>query len=378
MRISLCMIVRDEEGSLARCLASAAPCADEICVIDTGSSDDTRAIAQRAGARVLQFEWCDDFAAARNASLEMAGGDWILVLDADEEVSDPYAREKLEAFAHAHRPPSDKGAAAGQVTILNHSAEGQDDEISRVSVTRFFAHLPGARFEGRVHEQLVIPPARAAQLAPLERGDTQLEVHHYGYTRESLAKKRTLARNLRMLELALAERPGDPYLWYQLGRTQFVSGAHEAALQAFEQALSRCPDGAPYGGHLLESAGYSLRALGRSSHALAWLSQVEAEFQDRADTCFLVALLSMDVGDLARAEKGFRRCLELEGTTPAGGESAPGASSYAALYNLGVMREVLGDWDEALTWYRRALEVHPRHAPSLQGLGRLHAGRMLE
>lgn len=96
-RISLCMIVKDEEELLPHCLASVQGAVDEMIVVDTGSSDRSPEIARQHGAVVVPFEWCDDFAAARNAGLEQASGDWILFLDADE-VLDRAAREQIRSW----------------------------------------------------------------------------------------------------------------------------------------------------------------------------------------------------------------------------------------------------------------------------------------
>ena len=178
------------------------------------------------------------------------------------------------------------------------------------------------------------------------------------------------ARNARLLERELLEQPEEAYLWYQLGRTHAVGGDPARALEAFEHALACCRDDAPFGAHLVESAAYALRALGRSRQALDWLSGAALD-PLRADSQFVLGLLALDSGELARAEELFRRCLELEGSLPAGGESTPGASSWAPAYNLGVMREVLGDAGGARAWYERALRAKPDHAPSRAGLGRL-------
>ena len=86
-RLSVCMIVKNEERFLGQCLASVKGLADELIIIDTGSTDRTVEIAREHGAQVGHFEWCNDFAAARNASIAPATGDWILFLDADEELS---------------------------------------------------------------------------------------------------------------------------------------------------------------------------------------------------------------------------------------------------------------------------------------------------
>src|SRR5579884_571049 len=87
-RVSLTMIVKNEAATLGRCLASARDLVDEIIVLDTGSSDNTKGIAAQLGARVFDFAWCDNFAAARNESIRYATGQWLLWLDADEHFDD--------------------------------------------------------------------------------------------------------------------------------------------------------------------------------------------------------------------------------------------------------------------------------------------------
>jgi len=382
IRISLCMIVRDEEASLERCLAAARPAVDELCVIDTGSTDGTLAVARRFDARLLRVAWSDDFAAARNRSLALATGDWVLVLDADEVLRDPLdARGRLEAFAL--RLPDH----AGRLAVVNHTAVGADDEPSPVPVTRFFPR-GGFCFQGCVHEQVLRaapdsmrpapayaepPRADTATHAEPPRADTGCTIDHYGYTKAAMASRNKLERNTRLLEAAVARAPRDPYLWYQLGRTHSAARRHAEALSAYEKALDHAPPEAPYGPHLLESAGYELRAVGRSQQALEWLSSVESQFRYRADMCFVIALLAMDVGDLKRAERGFRHCLTLAGQIPFGGESAASASTYAPNFNLGVMREVLGKLDEAAGFYREALRWNTDHAASLEALRRISA-----
>ena len=97
MRVSLCMIARNEALTLPRCLTSVAGLVDEIIVVDTGSSDNTRTVAQELGAQVHDFAWVDDFAAARNESLRHASGDWIFWLDGDEHL-DADNRAKLRTL----------------------------------------------------------------------------------------------------------------------------------------------------------------------------------------------------------------------------------------------------------------------------------------
>jgi len=99
MKTSLCMIVKDEESTLSKCLDSAKKFVNEIIILDTGSTDKTVQIAQGYGAKVHHFEWCNDFSAARNQALKYVTGDWVLVLDADETLAPeiiPQLREAIQ------------------------------------------------------------------------------------------------------------------------------------------------------------------------------------------------------------------------------------------------------------------------------------------
>jgi len=362
VKLSLCMIVRDEESVLARCLASVSDVVDEICIVDTGSTDATRDVARQFGAQLAEVPWTDDFSAARNASLELATGDWVLVLDADEELSCANARATLTAFAEryaGHEP------AAGRIWIIDRDASAPSDS-GRSLITRFFPRSAEPRYVGRVHEQLTFD----GQVPPSE--DTGIEVLHTGYGADAVARKNKLARNARMLEESIAEDATDPYLHYQLGRTYLAAEDHETALEAFTNSIELVETDAPWLAHLFESTGYTLRALDQSAEALKLLRQVSSAFRERADTCFLEALLALDVGELEAAELGFQRCLALDASPPpSGGPYSRLSSTVAPAFNLAVLREVLGMPAEAREYYERALAFDPEHQPSHEGLARL-------
>lgn len=355
--LSLCMIVRDEEAGLGRCLASVREVVDELVVVDTGSRDGTRELARAAGARVLDFAWCDDFSAARNHGLAAARGDWVLVLDADEELVSPDARARLMAFA---RTAPEHG---GQLELENVTGS---EERTCLLLTRFFPRA-GVRYRRRIHEELV----RAGR--PLPGRPTGVRARHDGYAPQVVARRAKAARNEALLRRQLAEHPEDSHDWYHLGRALEVGARFEEALGAYEQALARVHDGDPHLVHLLESAATCLRRLGRSRQALEWLGQVEADFAERADTVFLLALLAMDVGELARAERGFQRCLELGARPRAAAtvEQSLLATGLGPAHNLGVLYEFSGRPAEARAAYERALAIEPGHAGARAGLERL-------
>lgn len=203
-RISLCMIVKDEAERLGRCLAAAAPWVGEIVVVDTGSTDETVAIATSHGAKVVRFAWVDDFAAARNASLEAATRPWALILDADEElqVDDP------AAFAAAVT----QAAYAGfSVTVRNATDDGR--EASAPAFRLFDRTRPGMRYRGEVHEQVAAVADRQARTALLPG----VSIRHEGYLADVVAARGKGERNARLARKLVASRPGDPHAWYVLG-----------------------------------------------------------------------------------------------------------------------------------------------------------------
>ncbi|HVS10535.1 MAG TPA: tetratricopeptide repeat protein, partial [Planctomycetota bacterium] len=242
---------------------------------------------------------------------------------------------------------------------------------SSAALTRILPNDGHHRFHGRIHEQVVRIDGESER-EPL-RADCALEVLHHGYAAREIERRSKLQRNVGLLERALGDEPEVGYLWFQLGRTRALASDHAGALEALERALERCPDDAAWGVQALETGAGALRALGHSEQALALLDGVAASVPDRADTRFLLALLQLDTGRLDQAEHGFLRCLELAGAPVGAAESDASASTWAPAHNLGVMHECLGRPAEAEHWYRRALELHPGHGPSAEGLARLRA-----
>ena len=147
MRISACYIVRNEAAKLARSLKSLRGAADEIVVVDTGSTDDTRKVAEENGARVFSFPWQDDFSAARNVSLSHATGDWILVVDADEYFPDGMARNLRQAI---QRNGKDKDLL---LLVRRELDEDQGKVLLDSYVPRVLRRVNELAYEGAIHEE---------------------------------------------------------------------------------------------------------------------------------------------------------------------------------------------------------------------------------
>lgn len=235
--LSLCMIVKNESEHLARCLSSVQAYVDEIVVVDTGSQDDTVAIAQRFGAMLYHFDWCDDFAAARNFSLDKVSGAWVLILDADETLV--VETEALPSQLAA-APPEVMGYALTRTEIT--LTEG---DLSGGLHVRLFRNDPLLRYVGRYHEQL-----RHQSGMPLAV-DTfrELKILHYGNRDEQAVLKKTIERDIPLLEKMRQEQGLSLWLLDCLARnytrTQQPDHAQECYAEAFDRLLPHLLSGEP-------------------------------------------------------------------------------------------------------------------------------------
>ncbi len=201
--LSLVMIVRDEAKSLAQAIGSFAGVADEIVVVDTGSTDGTPDLAQILGAKVVEHKWRDDFSAARNAGFDACTGDWVFGLDADERLL-PESRAEVRALVEGGT------SQAYFVTRRDLAAEG----FSEMSFVRLGRRDLNRRMVGRIHERFDPPLTNVARSGIL--------LEHDGYLPER--KEARLRRNVRLLELELADRPGHPYYLADLTHLYWLLG----------------------------------------------------------------------------------------------------------------------------------------------------------
>lgn len=324
--IAATLIVRNEARCLARCLESVAPWVDKMVVLDTGSTDDTVAIAQAAGAEVHHLPWPDSFSIARNHVLDLADSDWALMLDADEW---------LVAGGEALRQWCDGPARLGRVCIHNLHDDGET--ATRSWITRLIPR--GARYEGRVHEQVA---------SPLPRLPLPVHVAHDGYLAVQIAPKQT--RNHALLLRDLAEQPDDPYLHYQIARDARMRDDLDAACIHFARALALTPAEANWRHELVVTAITVLTKAGRLDEALALADGEMPHWPESPDFFFVLGDLLLDramadpdhaIGHwLPLAEGAWQRCLAI-GERPDLEGGVSGRGSHLAQHNLDVLRSQL-------------------------------------
>lgn len=219
--LSLCMIVKNEEENLKRCLDSVIGVIDELIIVDTGSTDHTPEIAQAYQAKLYYHEWKNDFSEARNVSLEKATGEWILVLDGDEMLT-PESRQRL-------KPILATVAADGVLfKVRNFNPPDVLSEYNDSPQIRAFRNRPQYRYQQRVHNQ--IGAAIAAHGGVIENYVDDLMIWHYGYVQRTVqGNQDRLERSLRMLEAAVNEEPQNIYLNSKLAVIYFHLGEHSLA-----------------------------------------------------------------------------------------------------------------------------------------------------
>ncbi|MDI3281456.1 MAG: glycosyltransferase [Bacillota bacterium] len=367
--VSLCLIARDEEGRIERCLASAREAVDEVVVVDTGSRDRTAELARAQGARVVGFAWRDDFAAARNFSLEQARGEWALVLDADEELA-PGDGPRLRALLAS---PQYDWYYLDCLTPL--AGPEHPEQVQRGRVVRLFRRrLFSYRYP--VHEEVTPRPeffvgvagregtAPGRGHAPAGPGDSGLRILHHGYEGGPAAAQEKARRYIELLTRQIAAHPDDAFLHYALATCYNRVGDHAAALRAFQEA-HRIQG--LYTSKLLLDTAECLRTLGRHQEAWRLVEEGLRQFPDYTDLYFLRGSLALDLGRPDLAEAAFRDCLRC-GEAPARYVSACGVGSYLAHFNLGVIAEVLGRRAEAAQHYRAALAAAPNFARAAERL----------
>jgi glycosyltransferase involved in cell wall biosynthesis len=230
--ISLSMIVKNEEDNIEECLGSVIDVVDEIIIVDTGSIDRTKEIAEKYGAKLFDFDWIDDFAAARNESLKHCTGEWILYLDADERL-DESSRGNLRALLES----ANEGIGGFICTLESlHVQLDGNKEKHRGGYPRIFRNYgyPRIHFKGRVHEQITPSIFELGKSIPF----SDIIIQHMGYNQSREVMEGKIKRNYRMLIRHVQEEPLNGYAWYQLGQTlaqmQLVKEAEETIRFAIE------------------------------------------------------------------------------------------------------------------------------------------------
>lgn len=330
--LSLCMIVKDEAENLPRALASVRDLADEIVVVDTGSGDATPTIAEKAGAKVNFLMWGDDFAAARNASLDQATQEWILVLDADETLTQA-GYDFIRSVKEEKKLGEIKSDDLLLVTMMRREIGANQSPYTQVS--RLFRNLPAVKYVRPYHEG-VEESVQALMAAEARWQVAQLGavgIDHTGYGVDAIASKDKFSRAQRIMEKHLAAFPEDAYTANKLGALYTQNGDWEKALILLQTAL--------------RSANFDPA----TEYELYYhLGIVYRRMDDQLD----------------KAEDAYRKAIAVP---------VAGLLKLGAHLNLGALLKLKGDLDGAIAQYEAAARIDPTQPVTYLNMGLVHRAK---
>lgn len=354
--ISLCMIVRNEERFLEQCLRSVEGLVDEICIVDTGSTDATLDIAARFGARIEHRQWRDDFGWARNESLAMATRRWILQLDADEELL-PESRPEIERLKNA-----DAGFTGVWTRCINRSDRYGAGQMSHALV-RIFPNDARIRYWGRIHEYAALDGTAGG----LEAQPSGIKILHHGYLSDVVAARDKYERNMAIIQEAIVAEPADAFHHYNFGVTAYIAGDAARAEQGFLRMWELTKDAprgfVPNGLQILADTYNELK--NEPQEGLKY-AQLALQFSPRfANAHFSAgkALLLLKRYDESRTM--YQAAIDDATYLDAQAVVDDDVCAWKAHSEIGASYALQERFEEAIAWYRRGLENRP-HIPGLR------------
>lgn len=227
MKVSLCLIVKDEEQHLGNCLSAFRNLFDELIIVDTGSTDGTKKIAKDFGAEVFDFKWADDFSAARNFAISKATGDWIMTADADDIIEEATAR-KLKKYLKEN---ADRYSVISLPYVYHRSGGNAGNTAI---LPRLWKRELGLKYVYPIHEYVDLSQVPANQI-----GKPDLPVIHDKAAEEF---QPGFARNVRILTAYIKKHPEDQRILYYLVHDNKHLGHYEDAVKWAEAYLQLEPE----------------------------------------------------------------------------------------------------------------------------------------
>lgn len=330
------MIVKNEEKNIKRCLDSVKDLVDEIVIVDTGSTDKTVEISRSYGANIYSVEWHDDFSEARNKSLDMAHGKWILFMDADDELDKNDLKKVKEILndddeAYFFKTVNFVGNSPSYETAINMNL-------------RIMRNRPEYRFIYPIHEQIAVVIQNVNPNAKLI--NTDIKVYHYGYLNYEVQNKNKRKRNMSIINKVLKNNPQDPFMRFNLGNEYFALEDYSKALDEYMISLKNTFAKTGYLSKLYVRIVLCLNELGRYNESIKMIENGISYYQNLTDLYFLKGYIFHIKKRYTIAERMFKKCIEM-GDAPDDLGFIAGTGSYRAYYALGKLYLELEDYDVA-------------------------------
>ena len=351
MKLSLCMIVKNEAAALPKCLGSVQNVVDEMVVVDTGSSDRTPQIAKQFGATVHYFPWCNDFSAARNEALKYVTGDWVLVLDADETLTPKIVPQLQDAI---HRE---------EYLLINLVRQEVGAEQSPYSlVSRLFRNHPDIHFSRPYHAlvddsvSVILSQETHWQVGYLP----DVAILHVGYQKSTIAQHNKYAKAQAAMEEFLATHPHDPYACSKLGALYVETGKIAQGIELLARGVADCEENYEILYELYYHLGIGYSRIQNPKQAIAhYQAAIKLPIYPmlKLGAYNNLGNLLKACGDLKAAKIAYETALKID------------PSFAAGHYNLGMTLKAMSLYVDAVASYQKAIQLNPNYAEAYQNLG---------
>jgi glycosyltransferase involved in cell wall biosynthesis len=342
-KISVCMIVKNEEKFLKRCLTSLQGKVDEIIVVDTGSTDSTIAIAKQFNTRIYNFKWNNDFAEARNESLSYATGDYILVLDADEY---------LDADADLHQTLTYEK----DYYIINIKNEIDNNYFINHQAIRLFKNKIGFRYVGSIHEHL-----NTGDYTDKTNALSDINLIHTGYKKSVVNDQNKNQRNLKLLLREVDSNP-NAYNYFNLGIQYKVLGQYEIAFECLKKSFN-CQKDSVYMPYLLYHMTDCLYQLKKVEDGIILAIDAIASFPNYPDLYYVLGLLYREYGYYNDAKQMFIKAINIGDIKD--NPTLEGVGSYLSSYNLAEICHQQGEALKSIEYITTTLSIKKNFTPAL-------------
>ena len=361
-RLSLCMIVKNEEKNIDPCLEGIKDAVDEIIIVDTGSTDATPQLAGRYGAKVFSFQWCDDFSAARNESIRHATGDYILWLDADDRIGREEAGKLLQMKKIM---PFDKNKAY-LLKLVNQRGDIELDESWQL---RIFPNSEGLIFHGKIHE--TVSPSIEKLGIDIIKAD--IRIIHTGYSGDDVCRDKA-QRNIAMMKKELEDNPDNFMLWYLIGGAYCLIGNYSDAMYAYRKVVLE----SDWDKSNPKTYANTLIQIGKIHHALAEYNKATGLYNQALEFLRDDAMLWFVLGESLFALERYNEALDAF-------DKVRDENTHVDVYTTPVfkiryLREFyrgrcymeMGNMLQAINALNKTLEIHPANIDAMKLLGILY------
>ncbi|MGN2338865.1 glycosyltransferase [Clostridium cagae] len=357
MPLSLCMIVKNEEKNLERCLESIKDIVDEIIIVDTGSIDNTLKIAEKYNAKIFFYKWDNSFANARNYSLSKASKDWILIMDADDELKSEY-KDKVIKLINNENNKVDLYYGETLSYVGNYS---DNNILSSINI-RLIKNGKGYKFSGDIHEQITPGSEAADKQSFMEIVD--IKYYHYGYLDKVVNEKNKRKRNMDIIQKNLKENPDDVFMLYNMSTEYIANHEYAEALKYLEKAYKNFDPSFVFGFKLILKMIVCNEMLQQFDDCLTLIEDGLKYYPNCTDFEFYRTNIFFTQKQYLPAIESAKKCISM-GDSPVLLRECLGAGTYRPSYLLGIIYSNIGDYDTSYKYFDEVLKLNPKFSDAI-------------